>query len=347
MTTMTETTWLDLPGMPAIDGLRARRFRDAGDYERMANVMRAANIQDDVPFIPTAGNLEVEMAGHDGIVPAEDIVIVELGGRAVATTQVWRVPRADRLVFELLGSVDPEVRGRGIGSALLTENLRRAAERAALEPAGTAMAFRAFADQGEVAHQALLGRRGFVSIRQFFLMRRPDLASVPDLPLPDGLEVRPVTPDQHRAIFKAEAEAFQDHWGTREWTDDDFRTTHARDELDTSLWVVAWDGDQVAGVVQTWIWPEENERLGVKRGWLEHISVRRPWRRRGLARAISAMAMRRLREAGMEDAMLGVDSENPTGALGLYEDLGFEVFSRATAYEQSERTDPPGPPDRP
>ena len=45
--------------------------------------------------------------------------------------------------------------------------------------------------------------------------------------------------------------------------------------------------------------------------------------------------------------MLGVDSENPTGALGLYEDLGFEVFSRATAYEQSERTERSGPPDRP
>ena len=173
------------------------------------------------------------MAGHDGIVPAEDIVIVELDGRAVATTQVWRVPRADRLVFELLGSVDPEVRGRGIGSALLTENLRRAAERAALEPAGTPMAFRAFADEGEAAHRTLLERRGFVPIRHFFLMRRPDLASVPDLPLPDGLEVRPVTPDQHRAIFEAEAEAFQDHWGHREWTDDDFRTTHAREELDT------------------------------------------------------------------------------------------------------------------
>ena len=86
----------------------------------------------------------------------------------------------------------------------------------------------------------------------------------------------------------------------------------------------------------------------MKRGWLEHISVRRPWRRRGLARAISAMAMRRVRDAGMEDAMLGVDSENPTGALGLYEDLGFEVFSRATAYEQSERTRSASrPPDRP
>ena len=32
--------------------------------------------------------------------------------------------------------------------------------------------------------------------------------------------------------------------------------------------------------------------------------------------------------------MLGVDSENPTGALGLYERLGFEVSSRSAAYQR-------------
>ena len=163
-------------------------------------------------------------------------------------------------------------------------------------------------------------------------MRVPSLEDVPEAPLPDGLEVRPVTPEQHRTIFDAEAEAFRDHWGHREQGDDLFRTMYAKKELDTSLWVVAWDGDEIAGVVQTWIWPEENERLGVKRGWLERISVRRPWRRRGLGRAITAAAMRRLHDAGMEDAMLGVDSENPTGALGLYEGLGFKVHSSAAAY---------------
>ena len=81
--------------------------------------------------------------------------------------------------------------------------------------------------------------------------------------------------------------------------------------------------------------PQENERLGVKRGWLERISVRRPWRRRGLGRALTAAAMRRLHDAGMDDAMLGVDTENPTGALGLYESLGFTVNSNAAAYRRS------------
>jgi ribosomal protein S18 acetylase RimI-like enzyme len=74
--------------------------------------------------------------------------------------------------------------------------------------------------------------------------------------------------------------------------------------------------------------------MGVRRGWLEHISVRAPWRRRGLARAMTAESLRRLRDAGMTEAMLGVDADNPTGALGLYQRLGFEVDARSTAYRR-------------
>jgi mycothiol synthase len=166
-------------------------------------------------------------------------------------------------------------------------------------------------------------------------MRRPTLDDIPDAPLPDGLEIRPITADQHRAIFDAEREAFRDHWSAREQTDGDFKLTYSRPELDTGLWVVAWDGDEIAGVVQSWIWAEENLTLGANRGWLEHISVRRAWRRRGLGRAITAESLRRLAAAGMTEAMLGVDAENPTGALGLYQGLGFEVDQRSTTYRRS------------
>ena len=74
--------------------------------------------------------------------------------------------------------------------------------------------------------------------------------------------------------------------------------------------------------------------FGRKRGWLDGVFVRRPWRRRGLASALVARALVRLREAGMEEAMLGVDSENPSGALGLYERAGFQVHRRSRAYRR-------------
>jgi ribosomal protein S18 acetylase RimI-like enzyme len=143
-----------------------------------------------------------------------------------------------------------------------------------------------------------------------------------------------VIPADHRTIFEAEDEAFRDHWGHRAPTDGDFKQVFSMPELDTSMWQVAWDDDEVAGVVQAWIWPSENEKLGVARGWLEKISVRRPWRRRGLARALTARGLAALRDRGMTDAMLGVDADNPTGALGLYVDLGFEVDQRSTTFRR-------------
>ena len=300
----------------------------------LSELFIAANSFDTVPWLPTAQNLKVEIGEADGVTPVDDIVIVELDGRVVAAAGVERVVRAGEPMYEVWGSVDPGVRRRGIGTWLMGRNVDRARQRAEREDPGVEVALGDFSEEVEAGHRALLAASGFTPVRHFFLMRHGALETVEDLPLPDGLEIRPVTEDQHRVIVAAENEAFRDHWGHREMTESDVRATFGRAELDTDLWVVAWDGDEVAGVVQNWVWPEENARLGVKRGWLEHISVRRPWRRRGLARAITARSLIKLREAGLDEAMLGVDSENPNGALGLYEGLGFAVYSRAAAYRR-------------
>jgi mycothiol synthase len=236
--------------------------------------------------------------------------------------------------YDIWGAVDPAYRRRGLGTALLRWTMDHARVRASREDPRTAVRVRSFSEDTETGHRALLAAAGFETVRHFFLMLRTGLDDVPDVALPEGLEIRPVAEDHWRTIFDAENEAFRDHWGHREMTDADFRRTYGAAELDTDLWVVAWDEDQVAGVVQTWVWPEENERLRVSRGWLERISVRRAWRRRGLARAMTAASLVKLHQRGLAEAMLGVDSENPNGALGLYEGLGFGVYSRAAAYER-------------
>lgn len=309
-----------------------RPFHDDADYEVMASIIRATSLHDQIPWVPTAEHLRMESEGNETLDPRVDIAFAEIDGAAVAVAGVDRTIRDGVATFETWGHVHPTARRRGIGRRLLDRNLVRIRERVVLEAADQPVQGGGFVEDAEVGHRALLAGAGFEIVRHFFLMRRPNLADIPDVPLPEGLEVRPATPDQYQAILDAETEAFRDHWNQREPGPDDYALTFGKPELDAGLWVVAWDGDQIAGVVQNWIWPEENAALGVKRGWLEHISVRRPWRRRGLGRAITAGALANLRDAGMDDAMLGVDSESPTGALGLYEGLGFEVHSRSAAY---------------
>ena len=148
------------------------------------------------------------------------------------------------------------------------------------------------------------------------------------------IEVRPVVESDHRRIWDADVEAFRDHWDAAVRTEEDFAAWFATPGIDTSLWRVAWDGDEVAGSVMNFVWPEENEQLGVARGWLEHISVRRPWRKRGLAGALIVDSLRALKAQGLIEGALGVDAENPSGALRLYESLGFRRHQTGIAFRK-------------
>jgi GNAT superfamily N-acetyltransferase len=111
-------------------------------------------------------------------------------------------------------------------------------------------------------------------------------------------------------------------------------------DTDTSLWLIAWDGDEVAGGIWNDIHAEENAELGLQRGWLSSVFTRRPWRRRGLAAALISRSLALLRERGMTSAALGVDADNPSGALGLYESAGFAVHERFCAWRRP-MEDPP------
>jgi mycothiol synthase len=334
MTTTSTGESLLIPGAPSIDGLRFRRPSGGlDDYTAMAELIGQACQADGVPWWPTGRTVRDEIEGSEGMT-LDDVVLAEVDGRLIAEAKVDRVVRDGVVCFDLDGHVHPDVRRRGLGRALLDHNIARADRRASEEPDGQEVDLRGFAEQGEVGHHVLLVQEAFEAIRFFFLMQRDLAGPIPDVALPAGIDLRPMTPALDRPVFDAEAEAFRDHWGHHEPTKEDFRRTFGKEELDRSLWIVAWDGDEIAGVVQNWIWPEENQKLGVEWGWLEHISVRRPWRRRGIARAITAASLRLLRDQGLTHGMLGVDAENPNGALGLYEGLGFSVFTRSTAYRR-------------
>ena len=252
MTTSSRTPrWLELDGAPPIPGLRTRFFMDASDYERLSALMIEAHTLDDIPWLPTAQNLQVEMDATEGADPVNDIVIVEVDGRVIAASGVERGLRDQVPTYEVWGAVDPAFRHRGLGTALMGWSLGHARVRASREDPGTPVNVGTFARDTETAHRALIAAAGLEPARHFFLMRRDGFAGIPDAPLPDGLEIRAVTEDQHRAIFEAENEAFRDHWGHRELSEGDYASTYGRAELDTDLWVVAWDGDQVAGSSRT------------------------------------------------------------------------------------------------
>jgi GNAT superfamily N-acetyltransferase len=317
-------------------GLRIRPYAGDADIPALVGVVNAEHEADGVDERETAEGWRAWLSNpSDSFTPTRDLALAELDGQVVAmASQDWADSRdGSSRDYRLWGAVHPAHRRRGIGRALLADNERRARALAATHPRDRPPVLYGFAADGRPGG-ILLERAGYAVARWFLDMVRPTLDAIDDVPLPDGFELRPVTPDQHVALWRANREAFRDHWGGADESEGAMRRFFESPDADPTLWLIAWDGDEIAGGVINGIRREENEALGIQRGWLESVFTRRPWRRRGLARALIARSLLLLRERGMTSAGLGVDAENPSGALGLYEEAGFGVHERFVAWRK-------------
>jgi ribosomal protein S18 acetylase RimI-like enzyme len=300
----------------------------------MANIISAAKRADGVERTDSAADIETGYKHLHNCDIERDMIFVEVDGEAVGYSRVWWEAQEDgTLAYLSFCFLDPKVRRRGIGQAMLEWDLNRLREIGASHQ-GNQKVFRIGADEGETGTKALVTKNGFVPRTFGAEMSRSIMGEIPTAPLPEGLEVRPVSESHFRAIWEADGEAFRDHWGSRPPTEDDYQAFLERPNTDPSLWKVAWEDDRVVGQVRSYIDPDENKEYERLRGWTENISTVKEWRGRGVARALICQSMQVLRERGMEEVALGVHAENPTGAFQLYSSLGYEVRSQWTFYEK-------------
>lgn len=326
-------------GMPAIEDLVVRHFDAGSDYPAMAELIALVNVHDGVDWIPSVEALRNDWTHTDGFDPELDVLIVELNGVLTASVEhAWRL-RGESIHQHITVVVAPPVRRRGIGRALLEWAEASVLRGLAAGARGASLPFpHLFAGWAELEVPAVLPwatGAGYAIDGYGVMMTRPLADPIPSVALPDGLDLRPVRPEDHRVIWDADTEAFQDHRDPDRRTEADYEGWYAQPDLDTKLWLVAWDGVEVAGSVMNFVFRDENARLGVNRGWLEHVSVRRRWRKRGLASALIARSMELMRDLSLDEAALGADAENLSGAVRLYERLGFRRTRTAARYRKA------------
>ncbi len=328
-----------IPDAPAIPGLTFRGFRSEVDYPAMVAVLEGSKEADGLERVDTVDDVARTYRHLINSDPHQDMLFVELSGQVIGYGRVWweREVTGTRL-YAHFAHLLPAWRGLGIRRSMLRHNEGRLREIASQSRNGRPDTgpgcFDVWAAETEVHWCSLLASEGYAAVRHHLDMVRPHLEDVPELPLPDGMEVRPVRPDQLLQVRDAADEAFHEHWGQTESQLMRFEEWRGSPTFSPELWQVAWNGDQVAGMVLNYIDHAENREYRRQRGYTEGICVRRPWRRRGLARALLARSLRSLRELGMEEAALEVDAENPNGAGRLYESLGFRVVKQHMTYRK-------------
>lgn len=303
-------------------GIVARPI-DKSDVDSWVALLAAVERVDDDGENDDADDLLEELADPK-VDPALDTLGLWDGDELVGYTKLSTRPGAvevDRVWIE--GRIHPSWRRRGLGRRLLEWGCARAAAAHAERNPDVPGACMAGANSENVGAAALYVDAGFAPARYFSSMKRELAKPVPTAEPPDRLEVRAFDARWDEATRVAHNEAFRDHWGSRPRDAEDWRArVSGSRSFRAPLSRLALDGDQVAGYVLGY---EHTAETGVRELWIGQVGTRRPYRGRGVARALLAQVLAAAAEAGCQRIALGVDAENPTGALGLYERLGFVV----------------------
>ena len=318
-----------LPDDPVLPGATWRPLTpdDAAALEASVEAARSADggeevrTRDDLlrelsdPRAPAATNT-LALALPDGSLAGWAIVNERFHGRLA------------RRVF-LDGSTTPEMRGRGIGTRLLRWAIARGEETLIAQPADLPRYLEAFRDVTTSSAVGLHVSHGFAAVRHYMDMRRDLAVAVPAEPAVGGIRIVPYDATFAEAVRMAHNEAFADHWDTEpirpeDWERDVVGDPHFRADLS----FVALAGDEAVGYSANYCSEADWAASHVRDAWIGQLGVRRPWRGRGIATALLVRSMARFRDAAMEAASLGVDAQNPTGAVALYERVGFAVTRR-------------------
>jgi len=257
------------------------------------------------------------------LVRAEDGLLVAIA--EVTHTQFQR--------FDGASYIHPDHRERGLEEALLG---MIEAHAVAMLPKAThdkRVVLRVHPYSTETAEITLLVAHGFVEVRRFLIMQI--VLPTEPLPIPEvptSLTLRPFEPERDAlAVHAAQTEAFGDHWGSVPRSFEEWSQSHmGRRDFDPSLWFVVTDGEQIAGAI---IGSHDLPDVG----FVSMLGVRRAWRGRGVGMILLQACFRAMQTAGKTTVALGVDADNTTGAVRLYERAGMHAVVTTLAMQKELR----------
>ena len=265
-------------------------------------------------------------------------VVFAPNGDMVGYMEVWTNSKPPVHPW-LWGRVHPEYEGLGIGTWLMHWAEARALCALDDVPEGLRFAPRTGIQSQAAGSMKLFEDNGYKRIRSSYRMKIEMHEPVPAPEWPAGISLKPYDPETDaEAVYRTDTEAFRDHFGFIEQPFEDgfkefMHIMTGYEGFDPTLWFLAMDGDEIAGICLCR--PHAYDDLDL--GFVNTLAVRRPWRKRGLGLALLCHSFNEFYRRGKRKVALGVDAENLTGALRLYEKAGMHVYRQYNSYEKELR----------
>lgn len=308
--------------------LRAVQHADLNAIVQL--IFQICEAEGDTSVATTPEELENEWE-YEGFDPEQDAFLVQTeAGNLVGYGAVFDVNEHCEMSGDIY--VHPEFKGQGIEAALLGElEDRIESHHIPLAVPEQRVFIHVALDNKDEAGKVILEQAGYTPVRYHWRMGI-ELESVPVVPaLPEGLKFRPFIKDEHAtAIWQARNEAYLGNWGSRQFSFEEFSYfTFENPEYDPSLWMVAWDGSEVAG------FSINQHKMGI--GWIHILAVRPAWRAKKLGLALLQRSFAEFYQRGTKSIGLGVDAANVTGATKLYQKVGMTTISEFVTLEKELR----------
>lgn len=298
------------------------------DFESIYELVRAYELVHFGTVISKLEDIRTGWTGPDTNLAEHSRLVFDQSRRLVAYAQL---DHTRHIKFYVSVRLHPDYSDQRLGEYLLELVESWAREGMALAEPGMRVTMNGWLPSGDrVGHQRH-ERVGLQEIRRFWTMEI-EMNEEPAAPVwPDGIELRPYVPQRdERAVFAVIDAAFQDHWGHipnrfEEWK----HWTLEREGFDPTLWFAAYAGEQIVGGA---FCVDEGEL-----GWVDDLAVLRSWRGKGLGMALLLHSFGEFYRRGKRKVGLGVDSQNLTGALRLYQRAGMQQIRENISYEKELR----------
>lgn len=305
--------------------LTVRPYAGAKDLEPIANLFNLCDTADQFEDWTTVTELQEDLESPN-LDPESDIRLWENSeGQLVAFGSMWiSEANEDNIVDGYLWfRVHPTMRGSDLTQRAIAWGERRLREVAIARNVQVRLRISIRSTQKDL--QAILQACGMKCDRYFYRLARSLSLPLPQPQFPQGFTLRSVQGESEvEAWVELFNESFIDHWNhhplTVERWKPELRSPSYKPELDL---VAVADNGTLAAFCHCRIYHEQNVATGRKEGWIGDLGTRRGFRKRGLGRAMLLAGMHQLQAEGMDRALLGVDTTNPSGALKLYESVGF------------------------